>query len=128
MDEEKLLKNDIRFLKIGRKFPKWITPKTDGLGPSARINSTLNYYETLNILIVTGGSDRDKKFFYKDIFVYDVATFKWTKLFVFEDMPIERAEHATILMDKKFIIFGGKNSNFYIGSELYIVNFGKILT
>jgi len=126
MDEEKNMKNDIRYLKLGKKQIEWVAPKTEGNGPCARISATMNYLEDLHVLVITGGCDKDRKLFYNDIYILDLEKYKWTKINVYNDLPIRRAEHCSILLDKKLIVFGGINSKCYVGSELYVVNFGKI--
>jgi len=127
MDEDKVIKAEIRYLKLGKKPVEWVVPKTEGNGPSPRICSSMSYYEDLNIIIVHGGTDRDKKYFMSDLYILDMDKLRWAKVLIYNGLPEERCEHSSFMMHSKMLIFGGLNQVKYIGSELYVLDFGNLL-
>ena len=127
MDENKLLTNEIKYLKLGKKPLEWIIPKTDGQRPTPRISATMKFYEKLSLIVIYGGSDKERKRFYNDLHIFDLEKLKWTKIILFNSAPSERGEHSCILIKNKLIIFGGINATNYVGSDLFIINFGIIV-
>ena len=127
MDENRLMSNEIKYLKLGKKPLEWIIPKTEGIKPAARICATMKFYEELSIIVIYGGCDKDRTKFFNDLFILDLDRFKWTRIKLFNSVPSERSEHCSILLKNKLIIFGGINANRYVGSELFIINFGILL-
>ena len=55
MDDHRNINNDLRILKIGKRPCEWITPTISGKPPSGRVNSKMNFYKELGILILHGG-------------------------------------------------------------------------
>ena len=127
MDEHKLMSNEIKYLKLGKKPLEWIIPKTEGIRPAARICATMKFYEELSILVIYGGFDKDRKKYFNDLFKLDLEKLKWTKIQLYFSNPSERSEQCSILLQNKLIIFGGVNSNRYVGSDLFIINFGNYI-
>ena len=70
MDENKLLINEMKYLKLGKKPVEWVIPKADGLRPPARICATMKFYEELSIIVIYGGCDKERKRFYSDLFIF----------------------------------------------------------
>jgi len=114
----------MKYLKLGKKPVEWVIPKADGLRPPARICATMKFYEELSIIVIYGGCDKERKRFYSDLFIFDLEKFKWTRLVLFNSVPSERSEHCSILLKNKLIIFGGVTATRYVGSDLFVINFG----
>jgi hypothetical protein len=104
---------------------EWVTPKTFGSPPDERISCNITYYEELNVLIINGGrNDRTKRLYLNDIFLLNLITFNWTRVYTFSAQPKERGEHCSVFHSNKLLIFGGICAMKYIGSDLFVINFG----
>ena len=60
--------------------------------------------------------------FYNDLHVFDLETCSWSKVAIFDKIPVERGEHSSIIYGNKLFIYGGINMDKYLGSEFYIIN------
>lgn len=121
IDNEGNLNNELRFLKIGKKPLEWVTPSVKGNLPEGRKDATLNYYEPLNVLILFGG-ENERQQFSNDIHFLDLDSFKWIKISLNENIPMERSSHCCVIHQNHMIIFGGLNAERYVGSNLVIIN------
>lgn len=94
-----------------------------------RYDATLNFYEKGNALILFGGRNDEISDTYalNDLFFFDLLTFDWIKIELYNnDDPsfsvIHRCGHCTLLFDDKIVIFGGMNSQHFVGSALFVIN------
>ena len=124
-DQNRKMQSDLKVLRLGKRPLEWLTPKTQGSPPDERISCNITYYEELNVLIINGGrNDKTKRLYLNDIFLLNLLTFNWTRVYTFGAMAKERGEHCSVFHSNKLIIFGGICATKYIGSDLFIVNFG----
>ena len=123
MDNERKYRNDLKVLRLGKRPLDFVHLKTTGTPPSPRVNATLNFYEELHLLILFGGkNETHSKLFYNDLHVFDLETCSWSKVTIFDKIPVERGEHSTVIYGNKMYIYGGINMDKYLGSEFYIIN------
>jgi hypothetical protein len=123
IDKERNCNNDLRIIRVGKKPLEWIKPNVIGVGPSSRYNAAMAFYEELEILIVHGGrNDKDPKICFNDVFILDLCDFKWIKLNIFDEIPKPRSEHCMTVHNNKLVIFGGINTERYIGDQIYLIN------
>ncbi len=125
LDSDSNVRGELRILRLGVKPVEWIEAKTSGNLPQARSNASLNYLENINILILFGGQDNKLDVIFNDLFVLDLDSFIWYKVGMYDDHPIARYDHSSVIYDNKLICFGGMSNNHFIGSDIYVVNIGK---
>ena len=127
-DSSRKLQGELKVLRLGKRPLEWFTPKTQGSPPEERISCNITYYEELNVIILNGGrNDKNKRVFLNDIYILDLYSFNWTRVYTFIISPKDRGQHCTVVYNNKLIIFGGISATKYLGSELFVVNFGKPL-
>ena len=119
------MRGDLKIIKIGVRPLEWLDPKVSGKAPLARMNATLTFQESLNILLLFGGQNTKTGRIFNDIFLLDLDSFCWHEVIMYDEMPIERHCHSTIIFDNMLIVFGGMGNNKFIGSDLYLINMGK---
>jgi len=126
MDEERIPQNHLLILRIGRKPLEWVVPKSEGVPPSPRINPTMNYFEDLNVIVIYGGrDDYYDRVSFSDMFVLDLVNFIWIKVSFYDEIPLERSEHCTVIEGSKMIILGGMCQSLYLRSDIYEINLGN---
>lgn len=120
---------DVKILKIGRKPCEWINVKIDGRGPRKRNSATINFYEDLNMLIVYGGRNlSESPMFYSDIFILDLENSQWLEatLQISPGIDLCRSGHCSCIWKNNLIIFGGMNSQSFVGSDTIYINLDLI--
>ena len=126
ISDEGPINNNIYVLKVGKKPLEWIIIKTDGCPPCARFDSSLNFYERENILIIHGGRTLNGKYEngFNDTYILNLLSLNWIEVEYFDKTCIAppRYLHQSIIIDGDLYIFGGINGNNYVGSEMFILN------
>ena len=121
IDNDRNMNNELKILKIGKKPLEWMNPVIHGIQPEGRMDSTLNFYEALNVLILFGGQNY-RQVFLNDLHVLDLDNFNWTKVTLYEDIPMERGEHCSTIVNNQLFIFGGLNAERYVGSDIFLIS------
>lgn len=122
-----LISKTIWILRIGRFPLEWVQLKTIGEGPSARYSTSINYYEVGNCLFIHGGRNDflGNNYAFDDTYLLDLYTLNWVKVsYSFESQTQSmkrRCSHAAIIHDHNLIIFGGMNSEVYLGNSLAVL-------
>lgn len=110
-------------MKLGKKQMEFEIPKTFGEPPSPRISASIDFYPNLNFLILHGGrNDLIEHSFMNDFYVLDLETMHWIKALFVKDIPIERAEHKSLIFGNKLLILGGVNMNSFMNFDFSITN------
>ena len=119
--------DDLYILRIGRRPLEWAKMRTKGIGPTARYSTSINYYEEGNSIIVHGGRN-DKSsdnFALNDTYILELYNLNWLRVeyyFELENMRMPyRCSHESIIYGHLLIIFGGMNSDNFLGSELCVI-------
>ena len=60
--------------------------------------------------------------FMNDFYVLDLETMHWIKALLVKDIPIERAEHKSLIFGNKLLILGGVNMNSFMNFDFSITN------
>lgn len=127
--EEGGLSNDLWVLCLGKKPLEWKKIEDDkGQRPSPRYYHSMNYYEDGNFLIIHGGrnDEQSDSFALNDTYLFDLEQLEWTRIELYSQLKnfkiLSRCGHSAVVFSNKMIVFGGMNSNNYIGSALLIVN------
>ena len=120
------INNNLYILKIGKKPLEWEIINSFGSKPCPRYNTTINFYERGNMLIVHGGRTiyKKKEVGLNDTFILDLFSFCWIEVEYFNKkckVP-PRYFHQAIIVKNELYIFGGMNENEYIGSEMLILD------
>jgi hypothetical protein len=61
-----------------------------------------------------------------DVYMISLINLKWTKVALYDYLPRNRSEHCAQCFDEsKLLVLGGINSDKYLGSDFYVIDFGK---
>ena len=126
ISDEGQINNNLYVLKIGKKPLEYTIIKTYGNQPCGRYDSSLNFYERGNMIIVHGGRTINGKHEkgLNDTFILDLFSFNWIEVEYFnkECKVLPRYFHQAIIIKGELYIFGGINKNKYIGSEMLVLD------
>jgi hypothetical protein len=117
--------NNLIVIKINRNVLEKEKLEPVGRGPSARCDTTLNFYEELKILIVHGG--RNECEYFNDTFMLDIVKMVWYRVNLFEEdlfnksKLLKRCGHSAIIYKDQLVIFGG-NNDVFVGSDMFFIN------
>ena len=59
---------------------------------------------------------------YNDVYILDLHHFNWIKIIVFDGDPLRRAEHCSVINSHHLLIFGGTNTERYVGSDTFVID------
>jgi hypothetical protein len=126
IDEDRNYNSVLRILKTGKKPCEWVVPDIAGQGPVGRMNSTMNFYREMNIIILHGGrNDSESKIISKEFWIIDVEKMAWKKVGITGQVPRERTEHGAVIYGDRLIILGGINAYKYNSMELCVLDISK---
>ena len=103
---------------------------TSGRGPCGRYQHTMNYCDTLNILIIYGGRNETmiksgkNTPMLRDMYILTIDIMTWTEIEIDGELPSKTLHSADIVNDK-LLIFGGVNENSKDNDVGLIVKFEK---
>ena len=124
--DDGIINDNLYVIKVGTKPVEIVVIKANGVPPSPRYDSSLNFYEKGNMLIVHGGRTNKGEFKngLNDTFIFDLHSLTWTQVEYFNDKYIvpPRYFHQSVVFAGELYIFGGMNGNNYIGSELEVID------
>jgi len=124
IDENLKCSNDILIIKRGRPL-QLFKAIIKGKPPIARCESTMNFYEKLNVVIIYGGKNEYSKYgpYFNDMYFLDVETLTWIKIELnLNESFYPRGRHCSCVVGDEIIIFGGNNDNFLLKTDLLIGN------
>ena len=121
-NSENELNNCLYILKIGQCPLEWIIPKTFGIKPFVRYNSSMSFYEKGNFIIIHGGMNEYNVF--NDTHILDLNNFNWIHVEYFnKSKNVDcRLGHQSVVFENSLIIFGGINGENYLSSEFFIID------
>ena len=124
LDENLKCTNDILIIKRGRPL-QLFKAITKGKPPVPRCESTMNFFEKLNVVIIYGGKNEYSKYgpYFNDMYFLDVETLNWVKIELnINESFYPRGRHCSCIVENEIIIFGGYNDNFLLKTDLLIGN------
>ena len=124
IDENLKCSNDILIIKRGRPLQLY-KAIIKGKPPIARCESTMNFYEKLNVVIIYGGKNEYSKYgpYFNDMYFLDAETLTWIKIELnLNESFYPRGRHCSCVVGDEIIIFGGNNDNFLLKTDLLIGN------
>ena len=124
LDENLKCTNDILIIKRGRPL-QLFKAITKGKAPVPRCESTMNFFEKLNVVIIYGGKNEYSKYgpYFNDMYFLDVETLNWVKIELnINESFYPRGRHCSCIVENEIIIFGGYNDNFLLKTDLLIGN------
>ena len=124
INEHYICNNDLLIIKRGKPLQLY-KGISKGIPPSPRCQCSMNFFEKLNVIIIYGGKNdkiKEGPSYFNDMFFLDVQTLSWINIEFNDDIFPPRASHCSCLFDNELIIFGGKNENFFLKSDLLICN------
>jgi len=123
LDEENRYKNEVYVLRVGRKPCEWIRLEISGNPPMPRANATLNFYQNLKFLILTGGINKTlKREIFNDIFVLDLENLNWIKAATFPLQLKERTGHRAAIYNNQLLILGGNNLKKFLTMDFFVLD------
>ena len=127
-NKEGELCNDMWVLQLGKKPLEYLKLSISGAKPKPRFNTVMQFYEPMNYLIIHGGRNdfENDTFAFNDTWIFNLYDLYWVKVDVWPrregDELIDRCGHASLIVKNQLVIFGGMNSNSYIGSSFVFFN------
>ena len=124
INENLICCNDLLIIKRGKPL-QLFRGIAKGTPPAPRCQCSMDFFEKLNVVIIYGGRNEKNKDgpFFNDMFFLDVQTLSWINIEFNNDQAFPpRGGHSSCLVDNELIIFGGKNENFFLKSDLLICN------
>ena len=129
--DEGPINNNLYVIKVGMRPLEIVMIKANGVPPCPRYDSSLNFYEKGNMLIVHGGRSNNGEYLngLDDTFVFDLHNLTWKQVEYFNNKYIipPRYFHQSVVFAGNLYIFGGMNGNNYIGTELQIIDLNSNL-
>lgn len=120
------INNNIYVIKIGIKPFDIIQLITSGIPPCPRYDSSINFYEKGNMLIIHGGRNNNKECEngLNDTFILDLYQLNWIQVEYYNEKYIARPRyfHQSIEFEGNLYIFGGIEGNNFIGCELEVID------
>ena len=107
---------------IGVKPVIFEIPETMGLGPSPRIEASMNFNSENNLIVIYGGRNDLKNEVYNDITLLDMENMCWIKTIFWGEKPVGRSEHNAVVISNKLFVFGGVNNFNFINFDFTIFN------
>ena len=107
---------------IGIKPVIFEIPEISGIPPSPRIEATMNFYSSNNMLIIHGGRNDMKNEIYNDIVLLDMESMNWIHPQFQSELPLQRSEHKSVIISSKLFIFGGTNGENLMNFDFTIFN------
>lgn len=124
INENYVCNNDLLIIKRGKPL-QLFKGMYQGVPPSPRCQCSMNFFEKLNVVIIYGGKNdkmKDGPSYFNDMFFLDVETLSWINIEFNDNIYPARAAHCSCLSDNELIIFGGKNEDYFLKSDLLICN------
>ena len=124
IDENLKCSNDILIIKRGRPLQLY-KAITKGRAPVPRCESTMDFFEKLNVVIIYGGKNEHSKYgpYFNDMYFLDVETLTWVRIELnINDNFYPRGRHCSSIIENEIIIFGGNNDQFLLKTDLLIGN------
>lgn len=128
INDEMNYSNGLYVIKLNKKPFDSILLKTNGVQPSPRSHSKINFYENTNLLILHGGKNNNlcDGVTFNDFWVLDLENFNWYKLNTNDGVSKyncpPRAEYCSLIHDHNLFIFGGCDNQQFLGSDFLIAN------
>ena len=117
--------NKMWVLKIGKKNLEWMEIIANGKPPCPRYLFSMNFYEEGNYIIIHGGKTKSLKSeqILKDTYLFDLLRFEWIRVLhgCFDSIVKPRFSHASVIYNKRLIIFGGVNEQGFSGSNFFMI-------
>ena len=120
------INKQIYVIKIGIKPFDVVELKTSGVPPCPRYDSSVNFYEKGNMLIIHGSRNNNKEGEngLNDTFILDLFNLNWKQVEYYNENYIVRPRyfHQSVEFEGNLFIFGGIYGDNFIGSELEIID------
>ena len=124
VDENMKCCNDVLIIKRGKPL-QLFKAITKGIGPVARCECTMDFFEKLDVVIIYGGRNEHSKFgpYFNDMFFLDVENLNWINIELnYNQNFCPRGKHCSCIVENELIIFGGANEKFLLRSDLLVCN------
>ena len=123
MEQNNKLTNQLFVLKIGQKNLRWKELTPSGAPPSERMLHSMTYLERMNILVVYGGRNIAKDCFLSDVHILKLESLQWAVVHIYgSEMNDGRCGHAAAGFNKRLVVFGGVNKQYFSGN-IFVIDF-----
>ena len=121
-NENKIPTNLFFKMVIGVKPAFFEIPEIRGLGPSPRIEASMNFNSENNLIVIYGGRNDIKNEVYNDIVLLDMENMSWIHTKFWGEKPLKRSEHNAVVISNKLFVFGGVNNYNFFNFDFTIFN------
>ncbi len=121
-NENKIPTNLFFKMVIGVKPTFFEIPEIRGLGPSPRIEASMNFNSENNLIVIYGGRNDIKNEVYNDIVLLDMENMSWIHTKFWGEKPLKRSEHNAVVISNKLFVFGGVNNYNFFNFDFTIFN------
>ena len=124
IDENLNCSNDVLIITRGKPLQLY-KAITKGRPPAPRCETTMNFFEKLNMVVIYGGKNEHSKYgpYFNDMYFLDVETLTWVKIELNSNENFyPRGGHCACIVENEIIIFGGNNDQFLLKTDLLIGN------
>ena len=128
-NQQEVITNKLFLLKIGKSKPVWVRPETTGITPFPRYGHTMEYYQSMKILVIFGGrnefnSFKDKSYCSNEIAILKISdNLTWLNLSVYGQLPEPRYSHCSAFLSSQLLIFGGISEINYCNASVWALEF-----
>lgn len=124
VDDQGFANSLVRVLKIFKQPTELTTLDVKGVPPYPRLESSMDFYAELNIVIVYAGRDTAGRAL-RDFWVLDLEKVQWLRVAETReqgDLGLSRSGHVSAMNGRSMFIFGGSNENSYESSDFVFVD------
>ena len=120
IDKENNFYKKLWLIRIGVKPVDIVEVPTYGIEPPPRMNSSMCFFNVLNLLCLYGGKNDDinKGNLLNDVWFFDLENFNWIRPVYEEDNFLPLAEHSIVNYGNKILILGGFGNDGYVRFDI----------
>ena len=120
IDKENNFYKKLWLIRIGVKPVDIVEVPTNGIEPAPRINSSMCFFNVLNLLCLYGGKNDDinKGNLLNDVWFFDLENFNWIRPVYEQENFIPLAEHSIVNYGNKILILGGFGNDGYVRFDI----------
>eukprot|EP00359_Climacostomum_virens_P005962 CAMPEP_0204906538 /NCGR_PEP_ID=MMETSP1397-20131031/6030_1 /ASSEMBLY_ACC=CAM_ASM_000891 /TAXON_ID=49980 /ORGANISM="Climacostomum Climacostomum virens, Strain Stock W-24" /LENGTH=488 /DNA_ID=CAMNT_0052075535 /DNA_START=1195 /DNA_END=2661 /DNA_ORIENTATION=+ len=121
-DESGMVHSTLWVIKLGTKPLTCIKPECSGKVPEPRLQHTMVYLPTQNIIVVYGGrNESETNYFLDNVCILNLDTLNWATVTAFGSIPSARFSHCATCYGSKMLLFGGIKHRGYTEAVMHVL-------
>ena len=125
--------NDLYILKIGRNPLEWVKAETKGRSPPPRYSHSSSFFSERSVLVIFGGRndaafEASGSICMNDIWILAADKMEWIEWDISQsvaEVPESRYAHASAILGRSIVIFGGLNDENYCNTSIFEIKMGE---